>query len=175
MNIMDFGHNSLITWTRESLEAEKENEMREIKFRAWDKEKEVMIYPGTENQQWDYFLLTLQGEICLYDTDDYGKTGLWEHNIEYKKDRFILMQFTGLKDKNGKDLDWWKDDLLRKGPDHSCAPIGRIMYDTRKAQWVIVGKSGGEFCGLLQAYKNGWEKFSNIHQHPKLLEKDDGS
>ena len=84
--------------------------------------------------------------------------------IEYPVIPETVGQFTGLKDKNGKDLNWWEDDLLRKGSDHSNAPIGRIVYDTQKAQWVIISRSGGEFCGLLQAHLNDWKKIGNIHQ-----------
>ena len=80
-------------------------------------------------------------------------------------------QSTGLKDKNGTDLDWWENDLLRKGPDHSCAPIGIITYNEQKAKWVIISKSGGEFCGLEQAYVNGWTNIGNIHQNPEILER----
>ncbi|KKK63651.1 hypothetical protein LCGC14_2992160, partial [marine sediment metagenome] len=79
-------------------------------------------------------------------------------------------QYPGLKDKNGKDLDWWEGDLLCKGSIHPNAAIGIITYNEQDARWVIVGKSGGEFCTLAEAYRCGWEKIGNIHQHPNLLE-----
>lgn len=81
-------------------------------------------------------------------------------------------QYTGLTDKNGKDLDWWEDDLLRKGSNHPNAPIGIVAYREQDARWSLVSKSGNEFCTLGQAYKNGWNKIGNRHQKPDLLETD---
>ncbi len=89
---------------------------------------------------------------------------------EYEVIPETVGQSTGLKDKSGKELDWWKGDLLRKGAAHPYAPIGIIIYDEQSAKWVIVSKSGGEFCVLVEAYKNGWKKVGNIHDDHELLE-----
>ncbi len=87
-------------------------------------------------------------------------------------------QSTGLLDKNGVELDWWEGDLLRKGSDHPNAPIGIVFYSERLATWVIVGNvdnhvagRSSEFCGLAEAYSNGWQKIGNIRTTPEKLEK----
>ena len=56
--------------------------MREIKFRVWDKERQtkVMQYPTLRDFAW-------LGETCLADNK-----------------RYAVMQFTGLLDKNGKEI-----------------------------------------------------------------------
>jgi len=55
--------------------------MREIKFRAWDKEHKIMFYYG-------------RGEMeSLADDLDCGIDNAWE-----------CMQYAGIKDKNGKEL-----------------------------------------------------------------------
>ncbi len=134
--------------------------MRRQKYRIWHIKRKVMLiaYNLAFTDEGDEPLACESVQVRLDDE--------WQW---LEDDEFILIQFTGLKDKNGKDLDWWENDLLRKGSDHSCAPIGRIRYDEQKAEWVIVSRSGGEFCGLAPAYRNGWAKIGTIHENPELL------
>lgn len=80
-------------------------------------------------------------------------------------------QQVGLKDKNGKKIDWWEDDLLQSiGIDKR---IGQITYDERYAEWRLY-VDGNSWCSLAAAYYDGWKKVGNIHQHPNLLEQDNG-
>lgn len=77
--------------------------MREIKFRAWDKRRKIMLLPDIPNgeancETWN----TLWGNF--YDA------------LEDVQREYELMQYTGLKDKNGKEIyefDWLGDYLVR--------------------------------------------------------------
>lgn len=74
--------------------------MEEIKFRAWDKENKTMMITTD-------LVIDFNGNVCTFDWD--GNKGL-EKNI-------ILMQYTGLLDKQGKKIyegdivksDWYED------------------------------------------------------------------
>ena len=61
--------------------------MREIKFRAWDKERKFIFYPTK-------FEVSTIGTI--------KKVFHFEIDNNYESE--ILMQYTGLKDKNGKEI-----------------------------------------------------------------------
>ena len=74
--------------------------VREIKFRAWDKENKVMIYPKG---------ILFDGRVVNFNC------GILEPFEEYE-----LMQFTGLYDKNGKEI--YEGDIIK------------YSFDGKKAQ-----------------------------------------
>ena len=122
--------------------------MREIKFRAWNGEE--MIY-GNEDK-YDGWMIDMNSptQICR-----------WDGPCKEIKD---LMQYTGLKDKNGKeiyegDIVKWKDLNLRVG-----------FYNAHFMIYDNLAKRGGTFHEDLwkALFKDNLEVIGNIYENPQL-------
>lgn len=112
--------------------------MREFKFRLWDSKQEGMI-----------------------NCPRYSKgIGLVEINSCFKQaqeDGFVIMQFTGLKDRNGKDI--FEGDIIK-----TWSGLIKVV-EFRKGEfgaWIM-----GESLGL-----NDCEILGNLYQNPELLKKE---
>ena len=135
---------------------------REIKFRAWNKldsnSKERMIYPA---------ILDVDGEVMMSNGDS------WD---------IPIMQYTGLKDKNGKEI--FEGDIVLYGENklfHSPPPKemkGVIVYNEWWAKFIIEDKNGSwnpkyTWNGT-QNEKGGTDiilVIGNIYENPELLKK----
>jgi uncharacterized phage protein (TIGR01671 family) len=145
---------------------------REIKFRAWYKTDKKMLYNGylPSKDEEGYFLsLDFNGKITVSVNDDGGKSGLWEHECSGCGEDFILMQFTGLKDKNGKEI--YEGDIVN----WSSWNIGFKHIDGSEIKIIpkeVVWQEGAwqlkEDIWNLAIYDN-IEVIGNIYENPELF------
>jgi len=117
---------------------------REIKFRAWDKRANAFT---------DGWVIYPDGN-CEYPQGGWDLGGYFEN-----KEEFILMQYTGLKDKNGVEI--YEGDILafERTKDFKKETVHpfEVTWDNEKASWINFSP------------KDMVVVIGNIHENPELL------
>lgn len=142
--------------------------MREIKFRAWDKKEKLMFFIdkpnyGCEYQVWEFKVDFRQNEEIENRLRWYVESDDWE-----------IMQYTGLKDKNGKEI--YEGDIIIEEivnnslkteketkivfwfKSQSCFKLKSL--DNKNHYWLL------NFGGSLQPV---YEIIGNIYENPELF------
>lgn len=136
--------------------------MREIKFRAWDKKTKTMrevdsIAFHNKRGMFDFDESNLPKLVNVWGWDCIEQKNIILHR---EKDHFELMQYTGLKDRNGKDI--YEGDILQNDWRFMNVVWGEggfMLVDQTKNVWCI------------QDYPaNDTEVIGNIYENPELLE-----
>jgi hypothetical protein len=144
--------------------------MRDIKFRAWDSLGKRMITDGVVSDGgvwgdgWKYLKLGMGGRVIVYASDDGGKNGLWEHEVTCEANQYVLMQFTGLKDRNGVEI--YEGDIL------DTDPLGTVVWSGLAGAWMVdyyPADKGGNIDFLYEVI-DGVTLAGNIYENPELLE-----
>ena len=127
--------------------------MRDIKFRAWHKEYKKMVKIGQ---------ITLEKGIWNFEPDDREYIGM---SIPYQPS-FILMQYTGLKDKNGKEI--YEGDILK----FSDVDTAIVEWNEKYSSFIVKPIQDyyfdSEILGHAIEYSNV-KVIGNIYDNPEIL------
>lgn len=134
--------------------------MRDIKFRAWDKDNRKMIL--AENILKICFVRTGHTPNLIVYTD--RKINHFEEIREQDKkycNEFELLQYTGIKDKNGKeiydgDIIYWSYGDLEENI--------VVFWDDEHLRWSIYKIENKSATGSLYEYSNS-EEIGNIYEN----------
>lgn len=140
---------------------------RVIKFRIWDKENKKIRQVNSLHLETDR-----EGEWCV---ECYGKSyvtneGDRDAGIDViRGHNFVLMQFTGLHDKNGVEV--WEGDIVGSKEYRFSVYWGEADYKSIKIKTWCAKASDGPLYWLDESILEKCEVLGNLHQHPNLLEK----
>jgi uncharacterized phage protein (TIGR01671 family) len=133
--------------------------MREIKFRVWDKDCKRMHVCGDDTHDTIYFFE--DNCACYYNLQN-GEGSSPDGTGTYK-----LMQYTGLKDKNGVEI--YEGDICNCR-EYEC--FGKVEWNNEEAgfYFCVVMEGGGFEEERLYDYVDELEVIGNIYENPDLLE-----
>lgn len=132
--------------------------MREIKFRAWLKKENRMIEPVTGLDLSPPYA-TVQWFDNVHDALENKVSDCWLEDCE-------LMQYTGLKDKNGKEI--YEGDIVSWRGESDTFVIEWVDLD---ASFAAADKSTGKtHYDYIMTSLGDAEILGNIYENPELLE-----
>ena len=122
--------------------------MRRVKYRTWNKLIKKMSNPFTLDE-----IIGEEGELWTPDSFPLHDPGL-----------YIIMQYTGLKDVNGKEI--YEGDIVKWKSTHKVASgkirIDTVTWDQETACYLLM-----PFIHELHTADMGI--IGNIHQNPELV------
>lgn len=136
--------------------------MREIKIRAWEKRNQRMANVTEIKWQASHLYHQIKTQITVNDR----KIDEWYlFDFEGNSNGIILMQYTGLKDNNGRDI--YEGDIFDYG-DRKYV----VEFDKERAGFYPFAKDDGCGCCTDEVVWNSGEGevIGNIYENPELLE-----
>jgi len=138
---------------------------REFKFRAWNKNKKIMCYDNEDDsaESWDGSFSSSVGLI------NYVFNGEREEGENVNEDfPYVFMLFTGLKDKNGKEI--YENDIVEFVNHNTDKKLKRtVIWDDKNICFKFTCSPSWNFIGYLEQTNGTMEVIGNIFENPELI------
>lgn len=137
---------------------------RELKFRVWN--PAINSFLDLSDGEWGYYYITPHGKFVVH---YYSLFGNPEETKEL--DYMIVQQFTGLKDKNDKEI--YEGDKLRCSGGKFQKKYDEFTKEDMVAEGNVVFYKGCFWCVDFPLFDyNELEIIGSVYEPPKLLEKE---
>ena len=129
--------------------------MREIKFRAWDKKCIEVYGTGMSYGEPEYFDDMLAFRFNHFESDNPSE--------------IIYEQYTGLRDKNGKEI--YEGDIIQDSTFKDRGSYIMAVEWEKEAASFVLTRNGWAFRHYFYESSNpdDCEVIGNIHENPELL------
>jgi len=146
--------------------------MREVKFRAWHNHLERMFMPAFK---------TWNGGVEVW-RDNKQQTAVIDLCGETDSEDVYLMQYTGLKDKNGKEIyegdivkilytDWSSCTGCHKSPQEHMDAIAKIKVVVWSVNGFYVSHKVDGYTESMEPGRHGFiEVIGNVYQDSHLID-----
>lgn len=132
---------------------------KDIKFRIWNKmDRKFYTYNKLDTTKW---LIDMDGNLGYMDLTDFSWGGL------IPKGFYQINQYTGLKDKNGKEI--YEGDICK----YVCGKsewIAEVVFHYGMFTFPIKEKPLGRYVYIHNVLERELEVIGNIYENPELLE-----
>ena len=153
--------------------------MREIKYRAWIEAREFgevkKFMVNLTHLEWNE---KSREVTCVHYRSPHRFDCLTRHEVQWTHGRtqkdVIIMQYTGLKDKNGKEI--YEGDIVVDNNSLNgdmCGVTHLVYWDNDKKGWAL--KNNKRKNPTWYFAEEEQEVIGNIYENPELIEEKDKS
>ena len=134
--------------------------MREIKFRAWDDVEGLMVYSDSDSE-YSFFTFD-KGKIIAASIYEQASGSDYEPDYKCSRELENIMQFTGLKDRNGREI--YEGDIYRVDAEDALCGTYPVVVDETHGMRFMLGKS--VICKADAIYG---EVIGNVYESPEMV------